>query len=104
MAGGFAISGRGPVWGRTLAGLWFTAALVVWLVTAVAVGGGSFALDTAHGLWVSLLFESLLVTFAVAASAPHRSTEHPPACRDPQPSAATNRARCATTHTRTVTK
>lgn len=71
MFGGFAISGRGPAWERGLAGLLFTAGLVVWLVTAVSVGGESFALDTAHGLWVSVLFESLLVTFAIAASAPH---------------------------------
>jgi hypothetical protein len=77
MLGGFAISGRGPMWGRALAGLWFTAAFVVWLVAAVPVGGESFALDTAHGLWVTVLFESLLVTFAVAASAPHAPTRHP---------------------------
>ena len=78
MLGGFAISGRGPVWGRALAGLLFTTAFVVWLVTAVPVGGESFALDTAHGLWVSVLFESLLATFALAASAPHGPTGHPP--------------------------
>ena len=64
------------MWGRALAGFWFTAAFVVWLITAVPVGGESFALDTAHGLWVTVLFESLLVTFAVAASAPHAPTGH----------------------------
>jgi hypothetical protein len=83
MLGGFAISGRGPVWGRALAGLCFTAAFVVWLITAVPVGGESFALDTAHGLWVSVLFESLLVTFAVAASAPHGSARRPAAGQPP---------------------
>jgi hypothetical protein len=83
MLGGFAISGRGPVWRRALAGLLFTTALVVWLITAVPVGGESFALDTAHGLWVSVLFESLLVTFAVAASAPHGPTGHPPPGQPP---------------------
>jgi hypothetical protein len=77
MLGGFAISGRGPVWGRALAGLWFTAGFVVWLLTAVPVGGESFALDTAHGLWVSVLYESLLVTFALAASVPHRPNRTP---------------------------
>jgi hypothetical protein len=74
MLGGFAISGRGPGWGRALAGVGFAAGFVVWLATAVPVGGESFALDTAHGLWVSVLFESLLVTFAVAASVPHGPT------------------------------
>jgi hypothetical protein len=77
MLGGFAISSRGPVWGRALAGLWFTAGFAVWLLTAVPVGGRSFALDTPHGLWVSVLYESLLVTFALAASAPHRPTGRP---------------------------
>jgi hypothetical protein len=74
MLGGFAISTRGPVWARALAGLLFTAGFLVWLFTAVPVGGAGFALDTAHGLWVSVLYESLLVTFAVAASVPHRPT------------------------------
>jgi hypothetical protein len=74
MLGGLAISGRGPGWGRALGGLGFAAGFVVWLITAVPVGGESFALDTAHGLWVSVLFESLLVTFAVAASVPHGPT------------------------------
>lgn len=86
MLGGFAISGRGPVWGRALAGLWFTAAFVVWLFTAVPVGGESFALDTAHGLWVSVLYESLLVAFAVAASAPHGPTGRTPPGSRPRPS------------------
>jgi hypothetical protein len=85
MLGGFALSGRGPVWGRALAGLWFTAAFVVWLLAAVPVGGESFALDTAHGLWASVLYESLLATFAVAASAPHCAARRPP---PGQPSAA----------------
>lgn len=83
MLGGFAISGRGPGWGRALAGLLFATAFVVWLLTAIPVGGESFALDTAHGLWVSVLFESLLVTFAVAASAPHGATGHPPPGKPP---------------------
>jgi hypothetical protein len=74
MLGGFAISGRGPAWGRALAGLGFTAGFVVWLLVAVPVGGESFALGTPHGLWVSVLYESLLVTFALAASVPHRPT------------------------------
>src|SRR3954447_2428965 len=74
MLGGFAISGRGSVWGRALAGLGFTAGFVVWLLVAVSVGGESFALDTPHGLWVSVLYESLLVTFALAASVPHHPT------------------------------
>ena len=87
MLGGFAISGRGPGWGRILAGLTFSAGFLVWLLTAVSVGGASFALDTAHGLWTSTLYESLLLTFALAASVPHRPVER----RDGQVPAATSR-------------
>jgi hypothetical protein len=84
MVGGFAISGRGPVWGRACAWLLFTTGFAVWLLTAVPVGGDSFALDTAHGLWVvSVLYESLLVTFALAASAPHRLAAGPDPVQQP---------------------
>jgi hypothetical protein len=38
---------------------------------ATDVGGPSFSLTTAHGLWASALYESLLVLFALAASVPH---------------------------------
>jgi hypothetical protein len=79
MLGGFAVSGRGRRWGRSLAGLAFMAGFTVWLLVAVSVGGESFALDTAHGLWTSVLYESLLLTFALAASAPHRPVQRPDA-------------------------
>jgi hypothetical protein len=79
MLGGFAISHRGSGWARALGGLAFTAACLFWLTVATDVGGHSFALDTAHGLWTSVLYESLLVTFALAASVPHR----PSVRRDP---------------------
>lgn len=75
MLGGYAVSGRGPGWGRSLAGLAFGAGFLAWLFTAVAVGGDSFALDTPHGLWASVLYESLLALLALAASVPHRPTK-----------------------------
>ena len=71
MLGGYALSGRGPVWPRRLSGLVFLAGLVTWLVVATDVGGPSFSLTTVHGLWASALYESLLVLFALAASVPH---------------------------------
>lgn len=76
MAGGYAVSRRGPAWGRLLAGLACLAGLVTWLFVAADVGGPSFSLTTAHGLWVSTLYEGLLVTFALGAGVPHR-TAHP---------------------------
>jgi len=73
MLGGYAVSGRGPAWPRRLSGLVFLAGFVTWLVVATGVGGPSFSLTTAHGLWASTLYESLLVLFALAASVPHRA-------------------------------
>ena len=71
MLGGYALSGRRPVWPRRLSGLVFLGGLVTWLVDATDVGGPSFSLTTVHGLWASALYESLLVLFALAASVPH---------------------------------
>ena len=88
MIGGLAVSGRGPGWARALAGLLFGTALVVWLVTATAVGGQSFALSDPHGLWASVLYETLLVTLALGASVPHRATERD----DARPTAGGRRA------------
>jgi hypothetical protein len=71
--GGLALSGRGPRWGRVVAGV---PALALTLGGAVAYFGfdqrfvGGFS--TVHGVWVALLFTSLMVVFAVACSIPHR--------------------------------
>jgi hypothetical protein len=73
MLGGYAVSGRGPAWGRALSGLGFLAAFTSWLLVAVDVGGSSFSLTTSHGLWASTLYEGLLVVFALGAAIPHRA-------------------------------
>jgi hypothetical protein len=52
MAGGYPISGRGPLWARILCGL--------------------VAITTAHGAWVALYFWSFLAVLALASSIPHR--------------------------------
>jgi hypothetical protein len=72
MIGGWAIARRGKRLSRAVAGALFVAGLVVWALTATAVGGPTFALDTAHGLWLTCLYYTLLVTLAVAASVPHQ--------------------------------
>jgi hypothetical protein len=72
MLGGFAITGNARLWARALAGLGFVAGFTTWLLVATDVGGTAFALDTAHGTWVSTLYEALLVTFALGAAVPHR--------------------------------
>jgi hypothetical protein len=70
--GGFAISGRGRLWGRIVAGLLFLTGFTVWLLVATDVGGPSFSFTTVHGIWVSTLYESLLVVFALGTSVAQR--------------------------------
>lgn len=53
MAGGFALSGRGPVGARIASGVLALAPIPVWAVTATLVGGPGLALDTARGAWVA---------------------------------------------------
>jgi peptidoglycan/LPS O-acetylase OafA/YrhL len=72
MIGGHAMSGRGSLWIRVPAGMVGAATLVVWPLTATAVGGPSFALTTPQGLWATVLYDALLLTFALAASVPQR--------------------------------
>jgi hypothetical protein len=79
--GGFAISGRGRLWGRIVAGLLFLTGFTIWLLVATDVGGPSFSFTTVHGIWVSTLYESLLVVFALGTSVAQR----PPAPERGQP-------------------
>ena len=72
--GGFAVSGRGRKWARVVAGAAFLAGFTTWILVATDVGGPSLSLTTAHGIWVSTLYESLLVVFALATSASHRAS------------------------------
>jgi hypothetical protein len=75
MLGGWAIARRGKRLSRAVAGTLFVAGLLVWAFTATAVGGPAFALDTAHGLWLTSLYYTLLLTLAVAASVPHQAPD-----------------------------
>jgi hypothetical protein len=70
--GGYAAAGRGSPVRRAAAGLIFVAGLTVWAVTATDVGGPGFAVTTPHGLWATLLCWTLLISLALAASAPMR--------------------------------
>ncbi|HEX5994957.1 MAG TPA: hypothetical protein VFY84_07440 [Jiangellales bacterium] len=63
---------------RAAAGLILVAGLAVWAVTATDVGGPGFALTTPHGLWATLLYWTLLISLALAASAPMRQPVVPP--------------------------
>jgi hypothetical protein len=72
--GGHALSGRGSWSTRLPAGVLGAVTLVIWPLTGTAVGGPSFAPDTPHGLWATVLYDALLVTFALAAAVPQRTT------------------------------
>ena len=73
MAGGFAISGRGPAWARVICALMAMSPIPVWAMVATLVGGPGLALDTARGAWVALYFWSYLAVLAAACAIPHRT-------------------------------
>jgi hypothetical protein len=76
MAGGFAVSGRGPLWGRMLAGVLALGAVPAWAFAAPAIDPG-LALDTPRGAFVAALYWSFLALFALAAAIPHRPVVSP---------------------------
>jgi hypothetical protein len=71
MAGGYALSGRGPVWARTASGVVGLIPIPLWAMLATTVGP-SLALDTPRGAWVALYFYSFLGVLALACAIPHR--------------------------------
>jgi hypothetical protein len=76
MAGGYALSGRGPRWARITFGVLALAPIPVWAFTAPGFGP-AFAVTSARGAWVALFFYSLLATLALACSIPHRAVASP---------------------------
>lgn len=78
MAGGFAVSGRGPLWGRALCGALALTAIPIWALTVVSFAGPDLAVTTARGLWVAIYYYSFLAVFSLAASIPHRATDPAP--------------------------
>lgn len=76
MAGAYALAGH-RTWARVLCGSLFLAGMTLWVVVADDVGGSGFALDTARGLWATLLYLCLLATLALAATLPLRASANP---------------------------
>ena len=72
MAGGYAMSGRGPLWARTVTGVVALAAIPVWAAVASSISP-RLALDTPRGAWVALYYYSFLATLAFACAIPHRA-------------------------------
>jgi hypothetical protein len=72
LGGGYALSGRGPLWGRAVCGA-VSGLLAVGLVFSPPwIGGSRLALSQPRGAWVAVLMASLLVLLALASSIPHR--------------------------------
>lgn len=74
MAGGYALSGRGPVWGRALAAVFAVAPVAGWPVIASLISDGRLAIDTPRGAWVAVLFASFMAVLALGSAIPHRAT------------------------------
>jgi hypothetical protein len=97
MAGGYALSGRGPRWGRILYGLIALTPIPIWTLTVAGFGGPGLTLTTPRGAWVALYFWSFLAVLALGCAIPHR-----PVIARPDSSAsfkATTRPRPEPTHT-----
>jgi hypothetical protein len=75
MAGGYAVSGRGPRWARTLCGGLTLTAIPIWALTVESFGGPDLAVTTARGLWVAIYYYSFLAVFSLAAAIPHRAAD-----------------------------
>lgn len=76
MAGGYALSNRGPGWARLLSGLLPAAFLVSYPLQAQFFGP-ALALTTPRGAWVAVYFVTFLVLFMLACSIPHRPVVPP---------------------------
>jgi len=71
MAGGYAISGRGPVPARLTCGLLSLTAIPIWALTVESFAGADLALTTPRGLWVALYYYTFPALFMIAAAIPH---------------------------------
>ena len=72
MAGGYAISGRGPSWGRLLCGLIALSTVPIWTLTVESFAGPGLVVSTPLGLWVALHYFSFIALFVLASAIPHR--------------------------------
>lgn len=75
IAGGFAVSGRGPIWGRIVCGILALAVIAAVAASVPAIGGIRLALDQPRGVWVATLGASCLVVLCLASSIPFRRVE-----------------------------
>jgi hypothetical protein len=72
MAGGYAISHRGPRWGRIACGTVALTVIPIWAITVESFAGADLAVTTPRGLWVALYYYSFLAVLMIASAIPHR--------------------------------
>lgn len=72
VAGGFAVSGRGPLWARILCGVVAALIVVAMMLTTGSIGGARLAIDEPRGAWAAVLGGVAVVVFCLAASIPFR--------------------------------
>jgi hypothetical protein len=93
VAGGFAVSGRGPLWARILCGIPALAVVAGIVATVPAVGGIRLTLDQPRGAWVAVLGAGCVVVLCLASSIPFRRVERlTDAASRPEPKRATDAA------------
>ena len=77
MAGGYALSGRGPVWARLAAGAVAILPIPAWALAATFIGSSDLTFGTPRGAWLAVYFGSFLAVLALACSIPHRKVVEP---------------------------
>ena len=75
MIGGYSVSGRGPLWPRTAAGVVTLAAVAATFLAPKP--SPDLSVTTAQGAWFATLGSSLFVILALACSIPMRQTASP---------------------------
>lgn len=72
IGGGYALSGRGPLWARLLCGLVAAALTAALALAGPGIAGPGLAITEPRGAWVAVLAVSFIVVLALASSIPHR--------------------------------
>jgi hypothetical protein len=70
--GGYAVSGRGHLWGRAVCGLLASTVVPIWALTVTSFAP-HLGIDTPRGAWVALHFYSLILILMLACSIPLRA-------------------------------
>ena len=83
--GGFAVSGRGPLWGRITAGVPAFALVAGGTVAHFTFAARLLGMTEPRGAWVGVLFASLMVVLIAACSIPFRTVARPAFAEDTRP-------------------